>query len=89
MPVGGQSFRNPTAAALLAAIHCFGLASAAVAQQQVVSHERELPNLRLGQKVLVDDGSCPTGQIKEFTGSSLTASGVTRTTKCVARLQRR
>jgi hypothetical protein len=26
--------------------------------------------LRLGQKVLVDDGTCPAGQIKELTGGS-------------------
>jgi len=42
--------------------------------------------LRLGQRVLVDDGSCPAGQIKEVAGSQLTANGVVRTRKCIPRL---
>lgn len=42
-------------------------------------------DLRLGQRVYVDDGSCPAGQIKEVAGASLTASGVVRTRQCVAR----
>ena len=74
--------------ALLAAMLLGASASAATAQQ-TVSHDREIPPLRLGQKVMVDDGSCPAGQIKEVTGSSLTARGVTTTAKCVPRLQRR
>lgn len=89
MPASGHSLRSAFARALLSVMLCGGSAGLAVAEQQTVSHERDLPNLRLGQKVMVDDGSCPTGQIKEVTGSSLTASGITRTTKCVARLQRR
>jgi len=36
--------------------------------------------------VLVDDGSCPTGQIKEIQGAQMTPSGVLRTRKCIARL---
>ncbi|ABD07210.1 conserved hypothetical protein [Rhodopseudomonas palustris HaA2] len=63
-------------------------ASPAAAQQQV-SHERDIIDLRLGQKIQVDDGSCPNGQIKEVTGATLTTSGVTRTRKCVQRFQRR
>lgn len=65
------------------------LSGGAAMAQQAVSNERDLPNMRLGQKVLVDDGSCPTGQVKEVTGSSLTASGVVRTAKCVPRIKRR
>jgi hypothetical protein len=36
--------------------------------------------------VMVDDGSCPAGQIKEVQGSQMTTSGVVRTRKCVQRL---
>ncbi len=47
---------------------------------------REPDDLRLGQRVLVDDGSCPAGQIKEVMGSQMTTSGVLRTRKCIPRL---
>ena len=60
------------------------LASPAAAQQ--VGNEREIGDLRLGQRVLVDDGSCPAGQIKEVAGSQMTTSGVLRVRKCVPRL---
>jgi hypothetical protein len=56
------------------------------AQAQVVSREQDIIDLRLGQRVLVDDGSCPAGQIKEVQGSQMTTSGVLRTRKCVPRL---
>jgi hypothetical protein len=60
------------------------LATPAVAEQ--VSREQDIPDLRLGQRVLVDDGSCPQGQIKEVSGSQMTTSGVLRTRKCIPRL---
>jgi hypothetical protein len=63
-------------------------ASSSAAQQQV-SREQDIVDLRLGQKIQVDDGSCPNGQIKEVMGATLTTSGVTRTRKCVQRFQRR
>ena len=53
---------------------------------QTFSREQDIPDLRLGQRVLVDDGTCPTGQIKEIQGAQMTASGVLRTRKCIARL---
>ena len=59
-------------------------ATAALAQQ--FSREQDIPDLRLGQRVLVDDGSCPAGQIKEVLGSQMTTSGVLRTRKCIQRL---
>jgi len=71
--------------ALLGAATLLALAGPAAAATQV-SREQDIVGLRLGQKVLVDDGSCPTGQIKEVTGTNLTASGVTRASKCVPRL---
>lgn len=52
-----------------------------------VSHEQDITNLRLGQRVFVDDGSCPSGRIKEVTGARLSAAGVVRTVTCVPRAQ--
>ena len=56
------------------------------ATAQTVSREQDIPDVRLGQRVMVDDGSCPTGQIKEVQGSQMTAQGVVRTRKCIQRL---
>ena len=53
---------------------------------QTFSREQDIVDLRLGQRVMVDDGSCPVGQIKEVQGSQLTATGVLRTSKCIPRL---
>jgi hypothetical protein len=60
------------------------IATAALAQ--AVSREQDIVDLRLGQRVMVDDGSCPAGQIKEVQGSQMTTSGVLRTRKCIPRL---
>jgi len=62
------------------------LATVAIAQQQQVSREQDIIDLRLGQRVLVDDGSCPAGQIKEVAGAKMTSTGVTRSSKCIPRL---
>lgn len=60
-------------------------AAAAPAGAQQVSREQDILDLRLGQRVVVDDGSCPAGQIKEVSGARLVATGVVRAVKCVAR----
>ncbi|MCP4616424.1 MAG: hypothetical protein GY844_08290 [Bradyrhizobium sp.] len=62
------------------------LAFAGTARAEIVSREQDIVNLRLGQKIMVDDGSCPAGQIKEVQGTQMTASGVVSTRKCVPRL---
>jgi hypothetical protein len=72
------------AALALAALALFALAGGARAE--IVSREQDIVDLRLGQRVMVDDGSCPAGQIKEVQGSQMTTSGVVRTRKCVPRL---
>jgi len=59
-------------------------ATSAMADQ--VSHEQDIVNLRLGQRILVDDGSCPAGQIKEVSGAKMTAGGILRAQQCVPRL---
>jgi hypothetical protein len=58
---------------------------AAPAQAQYVGREQDITDLRLGQRVLVDDGTCPAGQVKEVSGSKMAATGIVRTTKCVPR----
>jgi hypothetical protein len=59
-------------------------ATSAVAQE--VSREQDIGTLRLGQRVKVDDGTCPAGQIKEISGTKMTTAGVARSAKCVPRL---
>ena len=62
------------------------LAQAAPAMADQVSREQDIVGLRLGQRVLVDDGSCPAGQIKEVSGAKVIATGVVHTRKCIPRL---
>jgi hypothetical protein len=69
---------------LLSGFALAALATTAMAQQ--VSREQDIVDLRLGQRVLVDDGSCPAGQIKEVSGARMTATGVLRAQKCIPRL---
>ena len=69
---------------LLGGFALAALATSAIAQQ--VSREQDILDLRLGQRVLVDDGSCPAGQIKEVSGARMTATGVLRVGKCIPRL---
>ncbi|MGJ5179076.1 DUF6719 family protein [Bradyrhizobium oligotrophicum] len=61
------------------------LLAAAPAHAQYVGREQDVTDLRLGQRVLVDDGTCPAGQVKEVSGSRMADTGIVRTTKCVAR----
>lgn len=56
------------------------------ASAQEVSREQDIGTLRLGQRVKVDDGTCPAGQIKEISGTKMTTAGIARTAKCVPRL---
>jgi hypothetical protein len=77
---------NRTALLLIAAIASAASSVPALAQMQIYPREQDVPEVRLGQKVQVDDGSCPTGQIKEIVGTTLTTTGVTRVSKCVPRM---
>ena len=74
----------PRCLALPAGLALWLVATAAFAQ--TFSREQDIADLRLGQRVMVDDGSCPAGQIKEVMGSQMTTSGVLRTRKCIQRL---
>jgi hypothetical protein len=62
-----------------------GLLMAASASATQVRRETDIVNLRLGERILVDDGSCPAGQIKEVLGAKLASTGVVRVRKCIAR----
>ena len=68
-------------------LSCFALAALATsAMAEQVSREQDIVDLRLGQRVLVDDGSCPAGQIKEVSGARMTATGILPVRKCIPRL---
>jgi hypothetical protein len=69
---------------IFSALLLLGLAGSAAAEQ--VAREQDIIDLRLGQRIMVDDGSCPPGQIKEVTGVKLTTTGIARARKCVPRM---
>lgn len=60
-------------------------ALASMASATTVGREQDIVDLKLGQRIQVDDGTCPAGQIKEVRGSKMTDKGVVRTASCVAR----
>jgi hypothetical protein len=74
-----------TARALLCCLLLLGSTAAVLALNNQVGREQDIVGLRLGQRVMVDDGSCPQGQIKEVHGAKMTGSGVEMARKCVPR----
>lgn len=58
------------------------------ALQGQVSREQDIVNLQLGQRIKVDDGSCPAGQIKEVSGAKMTPTGIARGYKCIPRIKK-
>lgn len=67
-------------------------AAAASAQTQTLKLEPQEGELRPGTRVRVDDGTCPTGQIKEVTvthrkaaGTGVPRPGATHLRRCVKR----
>ncbi|WP_035970897.1 DUF6719 family protein [Bradyrhizobium sp. WSM3983] len=60
-------------------------ALATTARAGTLGREQDIVDLKLGQRVQVDDGTCPAGQIKEVRGAKMTDKGVSRTATCVAR----
>jgi hypothetical protein len=75
---------RPLAKLIVLALAFLVLAPPALAQQ--VSREQDIGELRLGQRVKVDDGTCPAGQIKEISGTRMTSGGILRSQKCIPRL---
>jgi hypothetical protein len=60
------------------------IVAASAANASHVSREADIVTLRLGERILVDDGSCPAGQIKEISGAKLGPTGVVPARKCVS-----
>jgi uncharacterized protein DUF6719 len=61
------------------------IALAAAAHAGSVGREQDIGDLKLGQRVQVDDGTCPAGQVKEVRGAKMSDKGVVRTATCVPR----
>jgi hypothetical protein len=57
-----------------------------IALADQVAREQDIVNLRLGQRVKVDDGTCPAGQVKEVSGTKMSSIGIVRASKCIPRL---
>lgn len=64
-------------------------ANAGPALAKILKQEPPMGQLREGQVVLVDDGTCPTGQIKQVTGGNHVKVGgskhIERTHRCISR----
>ena len=73
----------------LVAAAALAAACPAPGHAQQFSREQDIVGLRLGQRALVDDGTCPAGQIKEVAGTRLTEAGVAREAKCVPRINKK
>jgi|SRR5579871_172109 len=86
IPFSMAGFSIRTVPASLALLAVFGsLMIASRAQATVLSREQDIIDLKLGQRVRVDDGTCPAGQVKEVSGAKMTETGVVRARKCVPR----
>ncbi|AND89448.1 hypothetical protein ACVIWV_003601 [Bradyrhizobium diazoefficiens] len=75
-----MSLRRAACLSLLIAI-----ALASTARAGTVGREQDIVDLKLGQRVLVDDGTCPAGQVKEVRGAKMTDKGIAQTSSCVPR----
>jgi hypothetical protein len=85
MPIMKTSSVKRYSTMLLGGIALFALAVPAAAQQ--VSREQDIVGLRLGQRIKVDDGTCPAGQVKEVSGTKMTSAGVMASRKCIPRVK--
>ena len=72
---------------LVAAAACTALA--VTAHAEMLKREPAMGKLKLGQRVLVDDGRCPSGQIMEVVGGDHVKAGGTqqieRKRRCIPR----
>ncbi|MBI5262846.1 MAG: hypothetical protein HY852_13620 [Bradyrhizobium sp.] len=64
---------------------CGAISLTAPALAEQVAREQDIVGLRLGQRVMVDDGTCPAGQVKEVLGAKMMSNGISRTRTCVPR----
>lgn len=70
---------------LLCCLLLLGSMPPALAMNNQVSREQDIVGLRLGQRILVDDGTCPAGEIKEVWGAKMSPSGVQASRRCISR----
>lgn len=82
------SIDTTTSRIILVCLSLLGLAmqTRTALAQGYVGREQDIANLRLGQRVLVDDGTCPAGQVKEVSGAKMTSTGVVPARKCIPRI---
>jgi Family of unknown function (DUF6719) len=78
--------RASTAFCFLMAFGCLASGWMQGAKATTFGREQDIPDLKLGQRVKIDDGTCPAGQVKEVSGAKMTETGVVRSRKCVPRL---
>jgi hypothetical protein len=71
-------------AVLLSVVSGVLVAIAAQAGQIVLKEAPKEGDISYGKVVLVDDGTCPKGEVKEITGGS-SAKAIPRKTRCVKR----
>jgi hypothetical protein len=74
----------------LAAIFALLTSAVSIQAQQILKNDPPPGGLSAGAVVLVDDGSCPKGKIKELTGGSnisggQSVKGSARTKRCIPR----
>jgi uncharacterized protein DUF6719 len=60
------------------------LVTPVMAAQQILKQEPPMPALKEGQRVLVDNGACPAGQVQEVRGGSFVRH-IARSYRCVPR----
>ena len=75
----------PSRTPLCCCLFLLGASPAALALNNQVAREQDIVGLRLGQRVLVDDGTCAAGTIKEVSGAKMTPTGVLASRTCVPR----
>lgn len=81
----GGGFASMVGAALFGVFIC-GAASAVAAPVEVLKTMPAQGSVRQGDVVYVDDGRCPTGQVKKIIGGNQ-KTGVARQVECVKRPQ--
>jgi hypothetical protein len=87
VPPAIEAFGARASLGALCLLVAFGLFAQATAMAaQPLSREQDISDLKLGQRVKIDDGTCPAGQVKEVSGTKMTTTGVVRARRCIPRL---
>ncbi len=85
----GDQGDRPMRSLIVLVVAAASIALAATAHAEVLKREPAMGKLKLGQRVLVDDGRCPAGQVMEVIGGDHVKAGGTqqieRKRRCIAR----